>query len=73
MKFSIISTIIATLLAASNTAPVDPLCQFEINILHQSRINTAHQSLIPVTFYGVDGASFTQEFLDDPEPSPIGK
>ncbi|KAN0075742.1 hypothetical protein V8E54_007012 [Elaphomyces granulatus] len=55
MKVSIISTIVATLLAASSAAPVDNARQFQVAI----------------TFYGAAGASFTQLFPTDDQPYPI--
>ena len=57
MKVSIISTIVATLLAASNAAPVDTPREFQAAI----------------TFYGAAGASFTQLFPTDDRSYPISK
>ncbi|KAN0069645.1 hypothetical protein V8E54_011951 [Elaphomyces granulatus] len=66
MKSSIISTTIATLLAASSAVPIDTTCQLQLNALRQFQVD-----IVPVTFYSVDGASFTQEFPDDAKLYPI--
>jgi len=55
MKVSIISTIVATLLAASSAAPVD----------------TARQFQAVITFNGAAGAFFTQLFPTDGQRHPI--
>ena len=68
MKSSIISTTIATLLAASSAVPIDTTCQLQLNALRQFQVD-----IVPVTFYSVDGASFTQEFPDDAKLYPISK
>ncbi|KAN0085589.1 hypothetical protein V8E54_002056 [Elaphomyces granulatus] len=55
MNVFIISTIVATLLAASSAAPVDTARQFQVTI----------------TFTGAAGASFTQLFPADRQLHPI--
>jgi hypothetical protein len=57
MNVFIISTIVATLLAASSAAPVDTARQFQVTI----------------TFTGAAGASFTQLFPADRQLHPISK
>jgi hypothetical protein len=57
MKASIISTIVATLLAASSAAPVDSSRQFEVS----------------VTFYDPNEHFITQYFPADGNKYPISK
>ncbi|KAN0071950.1 hypothetical protein V8E54_009679 [Elaphomyces granulatus] len=65
MKVSIISTIFATLLAASSAAPFDTSCQSQVDALRQIQIDALRLFDITATFYGAAGASFKQQFPAD--------
>jgi hypothetical protein len=63
MKVSIISTIVATLLAASSAAPFDTSCQSQIDALRVWEVTAI--------FHGAGGSHFTQKFQNDGWIYPI--
>jgi hypothetical protein len=65
MKVSIISTIVATLLAASSAAPFDTSCQSQIDALRVWEVTAI--------FHGAGGSHFTQKFQNDGWIYPISK
>jgi hypothetical protein len=73
MKVSIISTIFATIFAASSAAPFNTHCQSQINALRQIQIDTLLQLEVTATFYGAAGASFTLRIPADGQTYPIRK
>jgi hypothetical protein len=73
MKVSIISTIFATLLAASSAAPFDTSCQSQVDALRQIQIDALRLFDITATFYGAAGASFKQQFPADGKIYRISK
>ena len=78
MKVSIISTIAATLLAASSAAPFDTPCQSQIDSLRQQHIDVLPQFVtVHVTFCTAPSSEprlcFSQEFPADHKIYPISK
>ncbi|KAN0084710.1 hypothetical protein V8E54_001177 [Elaphomyces granulatus] len=72
MKVSIISTIVATLLAASSAAPFDTPCQSQPDALRQHQIDALRQWHVRVMFCSAEtGGCFTQEFPNDDKIYPI--
>jgi hypothetical protein len=76
MKASIISTIVATLLAASSAAPFDTPCQYQTDSLRQHQIDVLPQFItVKVQFCAGPEPTlcFNQEFPADHKLYPISK
>jgi hypothetical protein len=75
MKVSIISTIFATLLAATSAAPIDTSCQSQVDALHQFQIDSLlhFDGNVIVLFFVTTGKDFSMEFQADGNVLRISK